>query len=90
MDYHQILRYIRDFNVTADKSEPAYFALTAFTIVLLEKATSLPLNVITVLDTVNGNKVGWPLGAILHEINNFWELRTLSIGPHGAYVLRAL
>lgn len=30
---------------------------------------------ITVLDQVNGNKVGWPMGAILYEINSLpWEL----------------
>ena len=94
MDYHQILRYIRDFNVTADKSEPAYFCFdSVYAIVLLEEGYGFTPNMtITVLDTVNGNKVGWPLGAILHEINNLpWELEDpFDRTPWGAYVLACL
>ena len=46
---------------------------------------------ITVLDQVNGNKVGWPLGAILYEINSLpWELEQPEIRePWGKFFLAA-
>jgi hypothetical protein len=46
---------------------------------------------ITVLDEVNGNKVGWPLGAILYEINSLpWELVTPDRQPWGKLFLAAV
>jgi hypothetical protein len=46
---------------------------------------------ITVLDEVNGNKVGWPLGAILYEINSLpWELeQEVPREPWGKFFLAA-
>lgn len=46
---------------------------------------------ITVLDQVNGNKVGWPLGAILYEINSLpWELeQEVPREPWGKFFLAA-
>ncbi len=94
MTYAQTQQYIRDFNITAEKSSPAYFCFdSVYTIVLLEEGYGFQPNMtITVLDTVNGNKVGWPLGAILHEINNLpWELvDPFDRTPWGKYVLACL
>ena len=63
MTYAQTLQYEKDFNITAEKSSPAYFCFdSVYTIVLLEEGYGfLPNMTVTVLDTVNGNKVGWPL-----------------------------
>lgn len=46
---------------------------------------------ITVLDQVNGNKVGWPLGAILYEINSLpWEMEQIvPREPWGKFFLAA-
>ena len=65
MTYAQTKQYVKDFNITVEKSSPAYFCFdSVYTIVLLEEGYGfLPNMTITVLDTVNGNKVGWPLGS---------------------------
>jgi hypothetical protein len=46
---------------------------------------------ITVLDTVNGNKVSWTLGAIMYEINSLpWQLESPPLKePWGKYLIAA-
>lgn len=92
LDYGQVLQYSKDFNISA--REPKYYCFSAvYTLVLLEEGYGFWSNSsVTVVDTVGGNKVGWPLGAILHEINNLpWELEDpFDRTPWGKYVLSAL
>ena len=89
MDYDQILQYINDFNISGAR-DPQYFCFSAvYTLVLLQDGYGFwPNSTVTVVDTVRGNKVGWPLGAILHEINNLpWELEDpFKRVPWGSYV----
>lgn len=55
---------------------PYFCFMSVYTYVLLQDGFGFKdEQSITVLDQVNGNKVGWALGAILHEINTLpWEL----------------
>ena len=89
MDYDQILQYINNFNISGAR-DPQYFCFSAvYTLVLLQDGYGFwPNSTVTVVDTVRGNKVGWPLGAILHEINNLpWELEDpFGRVPWGSYV----
>ena len=92
MDYGQVLQYSKDFNISA-REEKYYCFSAVYTLVLLEVGYGFwPNSTLTVVDTVRGNKVGWPLGAILHEINNLpWELEDpFDRTPWGKYVLSAL
>ena len=94
MNYAQLKKYVEDYQIKTDKSGPEHFCFdVAYTMVLLEDGYGFSDNMtVTVLDTVNGYKVGWPLGAILHELNNLpWELEDpFDRSPWGTYVLVCL
>jgi len=69
---------------------PYFCFMSAYTLVLLEDGFGFTSNhSITVLDEVNGNKVGWTLGAILYEINTLpFDLEDVA-EPWGNYFLSA-
>lgn len=92
LDYGQVQQYSKDYNISA-REEKYYCFSAVYALVLLEDGYGFwPNASVTVVDTVRGNKVGWPLGAILHEINNLpWELEDpFNRTPWGKYVLSAL
>jgi len=69
---------------------PYFCFLSSYAYVLLVDGYGFHKNsTLTVLDQVNGNKVGWPLGAILYEINSLpWELeQTVPREPWGLFFL---
>lgn len=69
---------------------PYFCFMSAYTLVLLEDGFGFtPNHTLTVLDEVNGNKVGWALGAILYEINTLpYDLEDTE-EPWGGYFLAA-
>jgi hypothetical protein len=77
----ETVTYVKDHNLDQIDEKflttNQYFCFMAsYTIVLLEDGYGFKEDsTITVLGKYNGYKTGWPLGAILHEINNLpWEL----------------
>ena len=83
LSFRDTLRYyeVNNLNLVDDKLAdliPNYCFLVAYTYALLTVGYGFQDNQsLTVLDQVRGNKVGWPLGAILYEINTLpWELES--------------
>jgi hypothetical protein len=81
MSYQEVEKYFdgKNLELHDDKLSdliPYFCFLSAYTHVLLEDGFGFTSDQnLTVLDKVNGNKVGWALGAILYEINSLpWEL----------------
>jgi len=82
LSFKEVQAYVAANNETmgTDKSilgsMPYFCFLSSYTLVLLKDGYGFVNNsTLTVVDEVNGNKAGWALGAIMHEINNLpWEL----------------
>lgn len=81
MSYEEVEQYFEDSNLELHDDKlsdliPYFCFLSAYTHVLLEDGFGFSSDQnLTVIDKVNGNKVGWALGAILYEINSLpWEL----------------
>lgn len=73
---------------------PYYCFLSSYILVLLHDGYRFPMNTsLTVLDQVNGHKVGWALGAILYEINELpWVLKlsTIESYPWGFVIVASV
>ena len=95
MTLNETLAYIDKWNLAAVDAKLGalnqYFCFMAsYTLVLLQDGYGFtPQDTITAIDKINGFTTGWPLGAILHEINNLpWELQyDKPISPWGKYLL---
>jgi hypothetical protein len=94
MDWKSLNEYIYGNNLTEKgvKEKQIQYScfMSAYTYVLLHIGYGFKANqTITVVDVVNGNKAGWALGAILHELNNLpWELDDpFDRQPWGKYIL---
>eukprot|EP01038_Epipyxis_sp_PR26KG_P015106 gene15106-20325_t len=98
MNFAEIVFYFESNNLNVGSSKltefiPYYCFLTSYVLVLLQDGYGFRNNqTLTVLDEVNGNKVGWALGAILFEINTLpWSISTSVVGgsEFGGLVLAA-
>jgi Golgi nucleoside diphosphatase len=82
MSFDDVLQYYETHGLIDADSKlaemlPYFCFLSSYVYVLLIDGYGFTKNSsLTVLDQVNGNKVGWPLGAILYEINALpWEMK---------------
>ena len=97
MNFGEVASYAVANNITlgdAKLSEmlPYFCFLAVYPLVLVREGYGFsPQARLTVVDDVNGNKAGWALGAIMHEINSLpWELRRPDEKqPWGWYFLSA-
>ena len=97
MSYAQLQNYfmINNLGLSGDKLGDLlpYFCLMSTYVytLLIDGIGFKPNATLTVLDEVNGNKVGWPLGAILYEINSLpWELTAVERQPWGKLFVAAV
>ena len=81
MNLEETKAYVKENNLEEKDAKLGitnhYFCfMAAYTLTLLQDGYGFTEeDTITVIDKVNGFSTGWPLGAILHEINNLpWEL----------------
>lgn len=84
-----LLYYEKELSMNEDSDKlseflPYYCFLSSYIITLLEDGYGFGVNqTFTVVDEVNGHKVGWALGAILFEINDLpWELHLSNMEAH--------
>jgi hypothetical protein len=95
MSFQDVIQYydqrgLVDADSKLEEMLPYFCFLSSYAYVLLVDGYGFQKNsTLTVLDQVNGNKVGWPLGAILYEINSLpWELeQTVPREPWGLFFL---
>lgn len=98
MTFSEIGAYALQNNITIADSKlsdmlPYFCFLSVYPLVLLKDGYGFPVDArLTVVDDVNGNKAGWALGAIMHEINALpWELQELEARQiWGWYILSAV
>lgn len=98
MTFTEVSAYAMANNITIAETKladmlPYFCFLSVYPLVLVLEGYGFPANgKLTVVDDVNGNKAGWALGAIMHEINSLpWELRRPEQRqPWGYYFLAAL
>lgn len=87
--YADILSYYATNNLNTDNEKmtdiiPYSCFIASYISLLLQEGYGFYGNdTVTVLDTINGNKVGWALGAILYEINELpWVLKLGALETH--------
>jgi len=70
---------------------PYFCFMSSYVIVLLEDGYKFAdAQTLTVKEQVNGNRMGWALGAILYEINEFpWEYNAITVAYSWFYVILA-
>jgi hypothetical protein len=98
MSYQDVIQYydlrgLVDADSKLEEMLPYFCFLSSYAYVLLVDGYGFKENsTLTVLDQVNGNKVGWPLGAILYEINSLpWELEeAVPRQPWGLFFLAVI
>eukprot|EP01031_Cornospumella_fuschlensis_P027429 gene27429-33131_t len=88
-NYADLQAYYNSNNLNADNDKmtdiiPYTCFIAAYISVLLQDGYGFWKNdTVTVIDTINGHKVGWALGAILYEINELpWVLRLSTMESH--------
>jgi len=84
MSFSDVLLYfegMNNFNNDLADYLPYYCFLSSYTLTLLKDGFGFHSNqTLTVMDSVNGHAVAWPLGAMLFEINELpWELVTPTV-----------
>jgi hypothetical protein len=97
LSFSEVATYALVNNITIADAKlsdmlPYFCFLSVYPLVLLKEGYGFPSeSKLTVVDDVNGNKAGWALGAIMHEINSLpWELRSRDEKqPWGLYLLSA-
>jgi len=99
MSFTEVASYAVLNNITLADAKlsdmlPYFCFISTYPLVLVKEGYGFPVgSKLTVVDDVNGNKAGWALGAIMHEINSLpWELREASgveRQPWGWYFLSA-
>lgn len=98
MSFAEVNAYAVRFNITIADAKmsdmmPYFCFLAVYPLVLIKEGYGFPDHGrLTVVDDVNGNKAGWALGAIMHEINSLpWELRQAEVRqPWGLIFLSAV